>query len=42
MENKQMVNHFENHFAITTKDNLFRNLSDHLEAKVFNIVPMTF
>lgn len=38
---KQMVNHFENHEAITTKDNLFKNLSEFLDTKVFDFVPLT-
>lgn len=42
---KQMVNHFENHAEITTKDKLFLNLFAHGEAKrinVFDYVPLTF
>lgn len=32
----------EFHSAITTKDNLFKNLQEYMDTKVFNIVPMTF
>ena len=42
---KQMINHFENHFEITTKDWLFRNLliySEHIKRNVFDYVPLTF
>lgn len=39
---KQMVNHFINHASITTKDNLFKNLYDYLDNKVFDYVPLTF
>lgn len=39
---KQMVNHFEHHSAITTKDNLFKNLNECLDNKVFEFVPLTF
>ena len=39
---KQMVNHFENHKAITTKDNLFRCLHKYWEAYVYDYVPITF
>ena len=39
---KQMVNHFEHHDSITTKDNLFKNLSEFLDTKVFEFVPLTF
>ena len=39
---KQMVNHFENHKAITTKDNLFRCLQRYWEAYVYDYVPITF
>jgi len=39
---KQMVNHFAGHSAITTKDSLFKNMSEHLKEKVFEYVPLTF
>jgi len=42
---KQMINHFEHHHEITTKDLLFRNLLlhlDHSKKNVFNYVPVTF
>ena len=39
---KQMVNHFEHHSVITTKDNLFRSLQKYWEADVFDYVPITF
>ncbi|CAI2376791.1 unnamed protein product [Moneuplotes crassus] len=39
---KQLVNHMENHAQITTKDNLFKNLCENLDKKVFEYVPMTF
>lgn len=39
---RQMVNHFSHHSAITTKDNLFKNLSEYLNTKVFEFVPLTF
>ena len=37
-----MVNHYENHWLITTKDNLFKNLVQYLKHDVYNIVPLTF
>lgn len=39
---RQMVNHFENHATITTKDNLFKNLGEYLDTNVFKTVPLTF
>lgn len=39
---RQMVNHFENHATITTKDNLFKNLAEYLDTNVFKTVPLTF
>ena len=39
---KQMVNHFQNHSVITTKDNLFITLQKHWEAYVFEYIPLTF
>lgn len=39
---KQLVNHFENHCEITTKDRLFTNLKEYSESEVFNYVPLTF
>jgi hypothetical protein len=38
---RQIVNHFPNHYVITTKDNLFKNLYEMLDTKVFNFVPLT-
>ncbi len=45
LSQKQMVNHFECHHEITTKDCLFRNLLAYSESKhlnVFDFVPLTF
>ena len=39
---KQIVNHFEHHSTITTKDNLFKNLGEYLDINVFKTVPLTF
>lgn len=39
---RQLVNHMEHHHQITTKDNLFTNMWEHLGPKVFEYVPMTF
>jgi len=42
---KQMVNHFEFHYEITTKDLLFKNLIAYAELNkinVFDYVPLTF
>lgn len=39
---RQIVNHFENHPEITTKDKLFMNLREYDENKVFEHVPLTF
>jgi hypothetical protein len=42
---RQLVNHFENHSVFTTKDQMFRNLFSHCEAKkinTFEYVPLTF
>jgi hypothetical protein len=42
---KQMVNHFEFHYEITTKDLLFKNLMTYAELNkinVFDYVPLTF
>lgn len=39
---RQMVSHFPYHAAITTKDNLFKNLNEYLDTKVFDFVPLTF
>lgn len=39
---KQLVNHFEHHSTISTKDNLFRCLQKYCEGSVFDFVPMTF
>ena len=41
---KQMVNHFENHYSISNKANLFMNLMRYCEIKdinVFKIIPVT-
>ncbi len=41
---KQIVNHFENHFSITNKANMFINLMDYCEKRkisVFKFVPFT-
>ena len=41
---KQIVNHFENHYAITNKANMFINLMDYCEKRkisVFKYVPFT-
>lgn len=37
-----MVNHFENHTEITTKDNLFKNLKAYNESEISECVPLTF
>eukprot|EP01022_Parablepharisma_sp_SALTPOND_P013287 TRINITY_DN1768_c0_g1_i1.p1 TRINITY_DN1768_c0_g1~~TRINITY_DN1768_c0_g1_i1.p1 ORF type:complete len:716 (+),score=63.40 TRINITY_DN1768_c0_g1_i1:921-3068(+) len=45
LSQKQMVNHFENHYEVTTKDGLFKNLLpyvDHRKKNVFDYVPLTF
>ena len=42
---KNIVNHFENHGAITSKDQLFNNLSKLSDANhfdLFSILPVTF
>lgn len=39
---RQMVNHFEKHWAITTKDNLFKNLVKYMHSNVSDLVPITF
>ena len=42
---KQMINHFEFHHEITTKDLLYKNLahySEHTKKNVLDIVPFTF
>ena len=39
---KQIVNHFENHKAITTKDGLFKCLQKYCDEYVFDYIPMTF
>jgi hypothetical protein len=42
--NKQIVNHFESHSAISNKLNLFLNLTKYCEAnnlEVFNFIPLT-
>jgi len=41
---KQLVNHFENHFALTNKANMFLNLMEYCEKRnisVFKYVPFT-
>ncbi len=45
LSQKQIVNHFECHHEVTTKDCLFRNMYVHAESKrvnVFDFVPITF
>jgi len=45
LSQKQMINHFENHHEVTTKDCLFKNLLTYVEHKrgnVFDYVPLTF
>ena len=39
---RQIVNHFENHSEITTKDKLFMNLREYDVDRVFQYVPLTF
>ncbi|CAI2376038.1 unnamed protein product [Moneuplotes crassus] len=39
---KQIVNHYENHKCITTKNGLFKCLSDYCSEYVFDYVPLTF
>jgi hypothetical protein len=42
---RQLVNHFENHDCITTKDQLFKNMLLYCETKklnVFDFTPITF
>ena len=41
----QMVNHFEHHHEITTKNELFKNLktcSDEKQQNAFHLIPLTF
>ena len=45
LSQKQMVNHFECHHEITTKDYLFKNMFAYADTKktnVFDYVPLTF
>ena len=44
LNTKQIVNHFENHFALTNKGNMFINLMEYCEKRkisVFKYVPFT-
>ena len=42
---RQLVNHFDNHSILTTKDKLFENVVAHCEARkinAFSVLPVTF
>ena len=44
LNTKQMVNHFENHFALTNKANMFINMMEYCEKRkisIFKYVPFT-